>query len=471
MNEQSAVTGTVVDNVPSTDPLQGVRTEETSLARVGEGQKTEGTEITLGQLAELGFIMPVATPEVLRAAFDNRQKMIAAILDPRDYLYTVPYVEQGRTKQQVCQTLEEAKKWAGTYKTEWKANPKKSGVVKIAVALGIRAERMKTAGLPDDPKADFAYCVYKAVHKATGAEAEGVGWCDKAERGNRSTHDLIAMADTRAYCRAVLRLAGLGDVSADEIIAGGDVVNASPITVVDSPVAKRESQPLPPLTDVDVLAAARAWASEIVQRAPSTRYADQAAQDRGNWPQVRAKARRGDSTAAAALGKNGIRWVGTASDGPEYESFYVSDESPVSPEDIERVEVEASKAASTPAPQTQQQRPATTAPPQTQQQRPATQQQPASRPATTAPASTQSSTQQQRPAPAANQGGGDHDHAVNQLTDAQRAKLSNLLIEKLGTKDAAREWLKTNFQIESTAKLPPSQYEAAVRKLNEIAKS
>lgn len=437
MNEQSAGPATIVDtaSVPTSNPLDGIRTEEMSLARADEGKKTQGTEISLGQLADLGFIMPVATPEVLRAAFDSRQRLITAILDPRDFLYTVPYMEQGRQKQQVCSTLAEAEKWATTYKTEYKANPKKSGVVKLAVALGIHAERIKTAGLPDDPKAEFAYCVYKAVHKATKAEAEGVGWCDKAERGNRSTHDLIAMADTRAFCRAVLRLAGLGDVSADEIIAGDMSIPANAVSIVDSPVSKRTSQPLPPTTDVDVLTAARAWASEIVQRAPSTRYADQGAQERGNWPQVRAKARRGDATAAAALGKNGIRWTGNASDGPEFENFFV-EESPVSPEDIERVEIEASKQASAPAPAAQSQaKPAT----QTQQQRPATNQH--------------------------------DDHAPAQLTDAQRVKMSTLLIEKLGTKDGARGWLQSTFNVDSTAKLPPAQYETAMRKLNEIQKS
>jgi hypothetical protein len=437
VNEQSAGPATIVDtaSVPTSNPLDGIRTEEMSLARADEGKKTQGTEISLGQLADLGFIMPVATPEVLRAAFDSRQRLITAILDPRDFLYTVPYMEQGRQKQQVCSTLAEAEKWATTYKTEYKANPKKSGVVKLAVALGIHAERIKTAGLPDDPKAEFAYCVYKAVHKATKAEAEGVGWCDKAERGNRSTHDLIAMADTRAFCRAVLRLAGLGDVSADEIIAGDMSIPANAVSIVDSPVSKRTSQPLPPTTDVDVLTAARAWASEIVQRAPSTRYADQGAQERGNWPQVRAKARRGDATAAAALGKNGIRWTGNASDGPEFENFFV-EESPVSPEDIERVEIEASKQASAPAPAAQSQaKPAT----QTQQQRPATNQH--------------------------------DDHAPAQLTDAQRVKMSTLLIEKLGTKDGARGWLQSTFNVDSTAKLPPAQYETAMRKLNEIQKS
>lgn len=450
MNEKSAGPATIVDtaSVPTSNPLDGIRTEEMSLVRADEG-KAQGTEISLGQLADLGFIMPVATPEVLRAAFDSRQKLITAILDPRDFLYTVPYMEQGRQKQQVCSSLEEANKWATTYKTEWKAHPKKSGVVKLAVALGIRAERMKTSGLPDDPKAEFAYCVYQATHKATGAVAEGVGWCDKAERGNRSTHDLIAMADTRAFCRAVLRLAGLGDVSADEIIAG-DAISVSAITVVDSPVAKREAQPLPPHSDVDVLTAARAWASEIVQRAPSTRYADQGAQDRGNWPQVRAKARRGDATAAAALGKNGIRWTGNATDGPEFESFFV-EESPVSPEDIERVEIEASKQASAPAPQSQAKLAAQTPAPQTQQQRPAATPQ----------------TQQQRPA--SNQQHDDGHPA--QLTDAQRARLSNLLIEKCGTKEAARNWLQSTFGVDGTAKLPPAQYEAAIRKLNETPKN
>ena len=432
MNETKTYTGTVVQN-----PLEGVKTEETSLTTTKE---PELTEISLSQLADLGFIAPVASAAVLRAAFDSRQKMIAAILDPRDFMYTVPYVEQGRPKQQVCQTLEEARKWSEKYGTEWKANPKKSGVVKIAVALGITAERMKTSGLPDVPDASYAYCVYKATHTKSGAWAEGVGWCDKVERGGRSTHDLIAMADTRAYCRAVLRLAGLGDVSADEIIAGDMITTGgSPdgISIVDAP-QKRISQPLPPLDDVDVMTAARTWASEISQRAPASRYADAAAQDRGNWPMVRAKARRGDVTSAQGLGRNGLRWSGNASDGPEYEGFYV-DNSPVSPEDMERVDTAAAAATSATKPAAQ---PQTQSAPQTQAARPQTQPQ--------------------------TNGGPSHDQLPAVISDAQKVKLTELLIKKLGTKDKAIAWLKESFSIDSTAKMPPSAYEDALRKLNAI---
>ena len=191
--------------------------------------------ITLDQLGNLGFITPIASPEVLRAAFDQRQKMIAAILDPRDFIYTVPYVENGRQKQQVCNSKEEAEKWSAQYGTRYTANPKKSGVVKLAVALGIEAKRTGCSGLPDDGMANFSYATYVARHTRTGAEAEGVGWCDRAERGGRmSTHDIIAMADTRAYCRAVLRLAGLGDVSADEILGSPDFIGGG-TQVVDGP--------------------------------------------------------------------------------------------------------------------------------------------------------------------------------------------------------------------------------------------
>ena len=54
---------------------------------------------SLSDLSDLGFITPIATPSRLRAAFAEKQRLYAAILDESDYIYTVSYVENGKTRQ------------------------------------------------------------------------------------------------------------------------------------------------------------------------------------------------------------------------------------------------------------------------------------------------------------------------------------------------------------------------------------
>lgn len=271
--------------------------------------------VSTAQLSDLGFLMPIATPQVLRAAFAEKQRLYAAILDESDYIYSVSYTEHGKQRQAIYARRQDAEKAAATYMVDYRASPKKSGIVKLAAALGIEAKRKTSRGLPEDPNATYSYVVYEATHRRTGRTEEGIGWCDQRERGK--IHDIIATADTRAYGRAVLRLAGFGDVSADEIIAGASSDELGSTIVLDAQPKKPPA--LPASTANDVVSAQRAWAKE----AEGKPVASASAQQSQAAKELRAKARRGNEGAARALGNQGYSWDGPASDGIGYETFFV----------------------------------------------------------------------------------------------------------------------------------------------------
>jgi len=196
---------------------------------------------TLDQLAEMGFLVPVADPATLRAAYAFRQKVLASILDPEhDFLFTVSFEERGRQTEKITTSYSEAKRFCEIYKTTYKANPKKSGVVKLATAFGIEGRITEQKGLPYDQQATFAWCKYEVRHVKTGKTEIGQGYASVDERPGRvmPKHHCIALADTRAYSRAVLRLAGFGEVGAEEVMADGPL----PQIVQDAPPHRPHQQ-------------------------------------------------------------------------------------------------------------------------------------------------------------------------------------------------------------------------------------
>ena len=73
--------------------------------------------------------------------------------------------------------------------------------------------------------------------------------CDSSERnGKISKHHIITTADTRGYNRAVMRLSGFGEASADEIIAGASEGQELPDRVPVTTTSMRKPEPLPPTT-------------------------------------------------------------------------------------------------------------------------------------------------------------------------------------------------------------------------------
>lgn len=403
-------------------------------------------------LNDMGFITPIATPEQLRKAFAQKQKLYAAILDPSDYLYVVELPKTGGKgmRQAVFRAREQAEKAAkssssDSYKPEIRATPKKSGIVKLARALGIIAQRKAVKGLPEDPNAQYSYVVYEAQHKGTGLTEEGVGWCDKSERGGQiSTHDCIATADTRAYNRAVLRLSGFGDVSADEIIAGASMDEEIPPYVPEKKQMKKPDA-LPPNINDEVVAASRAWAEKFAERGQAAAGAQQATKVAR---ELRAKTRRGDTKAAVQLGEMGLTWQGRAQDDISSEPFEVDDAPPVKPEDVKAVEQAASGsngekqgwdlsgqgAAADDAPM----------PEQEQQPEPET------------PPSAPSGASE---IPDANQ-------AAETITTAQAKRVSKLLLKMTDNdREKAQQWLKHHAGVERSSHLRDNQYDAVMNKL------
>lgn len=404
-----------------------------------------GLNVSMSQLADMGFIAPVASPQMLRAAFAYKQRLYAAILDPSDYLYTVSYQEGNKTRQYVTGRREDAEKVATTYKVQVFAKPKKSGIVKLADALGIEATCTERQGLPGDPAATFSYVVYRAVHKRTGREAEGVGWCDLTERGGRiSKHDVIATADTRAFNRAVLRLSGFGDVSADEIIAGASSEEADLPPFVPEPQALKPAAALPAYNDTHIVASCRAWAEGVASRS-GEQFLPPAQQETKAFRELRARARRGDEGAARQLGTMGLRWSGGAQDSPGTEGFVV-EEPTIKPADV--AAVTAAAAASQHGSNGAQKQGWDLSGQGSDKDDP-----PPLPAADTASASTSNIPM---PQPAA-----------DTITTAQAKSVSLLLMEVFGDKDRARTWLKTNAHVDRSSQVRTNQYEALMRALND----
>jgi hypothetical protein len=201
-------------------------------------EKNAGTEVvpavgrivTTQQIEDAGLLMPLADPAALRAAFAERQRVLTSILDPdRDFLYSVKYRDRdGNERSTLVNTLTEAKRQIEHLGNgaKYDAHPKKSGCLKLAHALGIESVMVETTGLPKDPRANWSSCRYIATHKRTGRREEGQGYCSSDERPNQKmkAHAIISMADTRAYCHAVLRCAGYDNVGAEEmeLLAAGE---------------------------------------------------------------------------------------------------------------------------------------------------------------------------------------------------------------------------------------------------------
>lgn len=193
---------------------------------------------TLAEFAELGVPAPLADPETMRALYAYRRKMVTAMLNrEHDFLYTIAYQEQGKNKEKMTTSYKEALKYSETYKVPYKAVPKKSGIEKLATAFGVEARIVEQKGLPVDPSADYSYVKYEIVAKKSGARTEGVGWARRNERGYpMPEHHMMGLADTRAYGRGVLRLAGFGEAGAEEI--GGEVVMPT-VRIEQGPMPKR----------------------------------------------------------------------------------------------------------------------------------------------------------------------------------------------------------------------------------------
>jgi hypothetical protein len=418
----------------------------TAMAIVSEPEES----VSMQDMADLGFIMPIATPKKLRALFEQKQLLYAAILDESDYIYTVAYQENGRTQQRIYTRLKDAEKAASTVNAEARAMPKKSGIVKLAAALGITARRKVTGGLPTEAGATYSYVIYEAMHLRTGRSEEGVGWCDIKERkGNISAHDMIATADTRAYNRAVLRLAGFGDVSADEIVSGA-LTEGSAIDVADEPSVLKKPAALPPPQSDELVAAQRAWAAELSKReAGVLPFAQQSS---AHARTLRAKAARGSASAAQQMGVAGFSWEGQGQDSLSHEMFDVGAPA-VTPEQFSNIK--AAAAASMPSEQTIRNGSGwdLSGTGSSLEENRAEVAKPVTRPQAAA----------QVPAASVPTAQTISDGSGEVITGASAKVLSQKLLKGLGTREAAQAWLRVHAGVESSSFVRQSQYEKLMK--------
>jgi hypothetical protein len=454
---EAEVVGTVdrLSQPSSAAPLAVVGGATAVLAGAGDVSPQQMMQF----LRDMGFPVPIASPEQLRTAFDYQTRMFAAVLAESDYLYVVSYKSNEKQQANIFTSLDEAKALAERFAhlgAAISAKPKKSGVVKLARALGITARVERRAGLPEDPLSTYSFVEYMATHEGSGRSETGVGWCDLGERNGRITkHDCIATADTRAYNRAVLRLAGFGDVSAEEIVPTSTAGDEPPASVPEQPKYRRAEAPPGENTDI-VLAACSAWAEAAASRADSERYLPAAGQDTREARELRAKARRGDVEAATRLGARGLHWHGTAIDGNGFEPWNVTAPA-ITAEQVllgRRAAAQVSGAVSASA----QRADARATGWDLSSKGSGSDDAPATAPATAAAGSGGPPGDVDIPAP---------DPSKDAITSAQAKKVSMALKDACnGNVEQVRAWLREHCKVASTTELRTNQYDALMRHLS-----
>ncbi len=389
----------------------------------------DGPPLPVSELEAMGIIVPAISIEKLRQAFAYRQRLYAAILDSSDYIYVMTIFENGRNMQRTFDNKDDADKARETYKVNYRAAPKKSGYQKLAVALGVEAEISSHEGLPRDRDARYCTITYVATHKATGRMATGIGTCDSSEKGGKlSAHDIISRADTRAYNRAVQRLTGFGDVSGDEIVDAVDDGRQSESAQL------REAEKLPPPRSDEVVAASRAWAEAVLKRT-GERFLPTNQQNAASARSLRAKARRGDTVAGNQLGAMGLAWEGPAQDGQAFKTFEV-EAAPFGIQDVQRVQRNEKAAAE----KEEKEKAAAAA-------------------AAVEPAAAVAATQaQERHEPGSDTGSSVDSGSDPLITQGEAKVLSEALLGKFGTRDAARAWMKKTLGVEKSLEVRASQY-------------
>lgn len=459
----------------STETEQGTEPQGNGAAIVVDDPSSylEDAGFDFSQMEEAGFLTPVAPLHQIRAYFDYTQKVYAAILDDRDFLYTVSITEQGKKRELAYTSLEHAKKTAETYGADIKASPKKSGIAKLAVALGIEVKRTKTTGLPYEPASRHSFVEMIALHKKTGRTAEGIGWADLDEKGGHmSRHDAIATADTRAYNRAILRLSGFGDVSAEEILSvdllergiDGEMPNAR--NRGDEGRRQQQGQPtqqqgqgqrqnqqqstapgLPEKTSAEVMASATTWAEHVLKRAQGERFVPNARQGDKEPRELRGRARAGDATSAAKLGDLGYQWSGPA-DNATGGRFFVEQ----APVDLGALGRRLTTESSSPEQGTSSQG--------TGQEAATQPGQPGWDLSGKGAAQDDKGTQQQSagttPMPSS-----------DTIPSSMAKTLTDAILGKIKTREEAQAWLHENFGVRRSIEMTPTQFAEAMKRIKE----
>lgn len=199
-------------------------------------------------------IVPIMTPDELEEQWNQYRDMENRILQEDDYVYWVEYKSGGKPRSVVCTSLSEAKKIKATLKLQQHTDSeiirrkKKSAYRKMARFFGlfvpdqgvadIQISRLGENHFVQIEKGngvsiitymdEFMNTIKVEVTVTTvapsGKASVGVGVCSAEERKfTHPDHDIKATAFTRALNRSISDLVGWGEVSAEEVLSGGDV--------------------------------------------------------------------------------------------------------------------------------------------------------------------------------------------------------------------------------------------------------
>ena len=202
-----------------------------------------GEEKGLAKSDSTALAIPLVSPEEAGLAMATYQKLCNSILIPWDKRQ---FNNDVLVQESDFQRIRVKEKSGKSYEKDF---PKKSAFRKLALFYGVSTE-LVSSERKDRPDGSFtwSYIIKASVTTKEGRtrSTPGEGTCDskemsRGEYGNvRVEHDTKATAWTRAVNRAVSDLIGFGQVSAEEMTAGG---NTEPRKVIDSDSRVVEDEP------------------------------------------------------------------------------------------------------------------------------------------------------------------------------------------------------------------------------------
>jgi len=155
----------------------------------------------------------VINVDAVKRAFTMYQRL-EEILDDSDYTYFVRFMKDGKMQMRAFTHKTSAMSFANQVKGEVIRRKNKSAWRKLAVALNISTEIIKTERVKEDD--EIKYIVEVKAYTRLGRCACGTGIASSKERTFVREHDILALAETRATNRAIANLIGFGETTAEE---------------------------------------------------------------------------------------------------------------------------------------------------------------------------------------------------------------------------------------------------------------
>jgi len=189
--------------------------------------RDSNARMAIQQLTSAGVVAPQVRPQDARLAAQMLAEMKQSVLADSDYLWAAA--------GNIYTDRKKAERASG----ETKGHPKKSGCLKLAMAFGLRVEIVREEWAHDGGWVDV---IARATHPC-GASTEDLASCEKTERKGLSRHNMRATAFTRARNRAILALIGGGEVSGEELTAGGEIEAGEYVSPGPMQPYQRQRQP------------------------------------------------------------------------------------------------------------------------------------------------------------------------------------------------------------------------------------